>query len=1289
MNGDFTRLTFRPDRHYSGVRLQQGRLLLDADWNEQVDIATYRGETSLDDTIGRCGAPLHDAGFALRPSPGTSDVWSGILGAGRYYVDGILCQNEFETLFSGQPDLIGAALPTASGTYLAYLDVWQRHVSALEQPDLLEVALGGPDTTTRTQTIWQVKLELVGSVTANVTRSTFGDDWLPADVASTGRLRARSEPSPQSNSVCLVPPGAGFRRLENQLYRVEIHTPTAGDGQPGPTFKWSRENASVATRLEHVQVVARQGGEDTLLTVSDAGRDDTRGFTPGNWVELIDERRLLANRPGIMVQLSGVSGSRLTVSDWPASIARPDNDRLSFELWQVRRWDSANGVDAVRTGSPDQPAFLELEDGVQVEFSGGTYRTGDYWLIPARSSIGDVDWPRVGDQSVFQRRHGIEHHYCPLALLRSDGTIWTIVGDVRSVFPPTTELVNLTYVGGGGQQALANPSGPGLRPLAQPLQARVVNGQWPVAGASVVFRIVTPDAAGPVGGLLSTGPATGSEVRVVTGADGIASCSWTLDEDERHHTQRVVALLLDNGTTRSPVAFDAQLNRASLVAYTPGACVALSNVRTVQDALDQLCQTGSGREPAMHVVRLALQNGSELANDTDIGVDAVAQGINVQVAFDQRAGQALNPVSVNRATCYLALELPYPLSTTDRTLWNLTSGTLGFESLVLDGQVNVSASSIVWQPTTTTATWLRSGLFDVVTRVTQIDRILARLTLKGNFIASLADGSTAPSLLDGETFGSSGRDRTAIQLPSGEGHRGGDFEMWFWLVQNAGLANVTITPTSAVVIGGAPAHVSITLTGPAPSAGTTIQIFVDGDPTGTIRVPDTVRIPAGARDAAFDVLTQPVATTVSASIRVVMTTAGRSESRAVNLTVQSPVVDQLTLNPAALDSGGVAQATLTLTGPAPAGGLPVRMATTDSNATSFPDIPSGTVTVPAGQSTLSIRVSTNPAVGNTSVTVSATPAAPGRPAQANLTIRRLTLSGPTFSPTEVIGGTPSVGTLTLSGPAPVGGAPVDLSPAARVSLTDLQGNPTTAILVAAGNRSATFRAIPEGSLARTSLPVNTILRVGGATSSGALVVSPSLVGSVGVSPSAVLGGPTTTVTGVVTLTGPAPREGAVVNLSANPGIVSFRNPAGAPVGSVVVPAGATTAAFGVATPRLGTGDDQTVTILASIPSQSSASTILIVRGPTKSPQSEGGDGGGGGGGGKLQREQIAPFFPSSLQPASGQPDSEAFGRAFIEPEERPDVGAAALQEAAPPTQERAPATEERPKRVRRRRKQPG
>lgn len=38
--GDFTRDTFTPEKSYSRVLMQQGRVQVDADWNEQVSV-TY------------------------------------------------------------------------------------------------------------------------------------------------------------------------------------------------------------------------------------------------------------------------------------------------------------------------------------------------------------------------------------------------------------------------------------------------------------------------------------------------------------------------------------------------------------------------------------------------------------------------------------------------------------------------------------------------------------------------------------------------------------------------------------------------------------------------------------------------------------------------------------------------------------------------------------------------------------------------------------------------------------------------------------------------------------------------------------------------------------------------------------------------------------------------------------------------------------------------------------------------------------------------------------------------
>ncbi len=147
MKGDFTRWTFDASNRYSSVRLQQGRVLLDSDWNEQLDISAYRETTANQEIIGLCGVPDLNS-FA----PQISDDPQGIkLGQGICYVDGILCENDKKQTYSPKNKEEG------NGHYLVYLEVWQHHITAIEAPELREQALGGPDTTTRTQTYWRVQ----------------------------------------------------------------------------------------------------------------------------------------------------------------------------------------------------------------------------------------------------------------------------------------------------------------------------------------------------------------------------------------------------------------------------------------------------------------------------------------------------------------------------------------------------------------------------------------------------------------------------------------------------------------------------------------------------------------------------------------------------------------------------------------------------------------------------------------------------------------------------------------------------------------------------------------------------------------------------------------------------------------------------------------------------------------------------------------------------------------------------------------------------------------------------
>jgi hypothetical protein len=511
MNGDITRSTFSQEKHYSGVRMQQGRVQLDADWNEQLDITAHRIEAEAADVIGGCGGPLHAAGFALTPGP----VAVPTIGKGRYYVNGILCENEAEGLtLTTQPDLpvagLGGLIKPVSATvqdglYIAYLDVWQRHITALEDERIREVALGGPDTATRTRTIWQVRL--LGPLPAPLTCASDPAAWQALlDTAGNGKLSARAAASETTPGPCIVPAGAGYRRLENQLYRVEVH---GVNGAGAATLlKWSRDNGAIVTRW-----LDQQASKPEELIVASVGRDEVLRFAPGQYVELSDDQRELRGEAGILVRLANAEGQVLTldtadpnaatvaIADFPDPLGGARNNR------KARRWD---GVVA----NPAANTWIELEDGVQIRLGPGTYHVGDYWLIPARTATGDVEWPRTNatpPAPIAQARAGVEHHYCKLAILEHSAAGFTVVQDCRNLFPPLTELVSLLYVGGDGQEAAAGAA------LPQPLRVRVVNGQAPVFGALVRFS------------LLAGGGALAAAQPVVTvGPDGIAACGWTL-----------------------------------------------------------------------------------------------------------------------------------------------------------------------------------------------------------------------------------------------------------------------------------------------------------------------------------------------------------------------------------------------------------------------------------------------------------------------------------------------------------------------------------------------------------------------------------------------------------------------------------------------------------------------------------------------------------------------------------------------------------------------------------------
>ena len=617
MQGDFSRSTFDVERTFRAVLLQQGRVVLDSDVNEQAAITAHHDETRTVDVVGPAGGPLPTDGgpgpFALVDASGATPTgptsWTALqVTPGRYYVDGVLAESTAPASGKGwpltdQPHLpaIGSALglPDPAGEVAVggriglYLDVWQHHVTTDEDVNLLEPALGGPDTSTRSQTVWQVRW---------VSFPDKGDGC--AEVVALSdlttprrRMTALLAEPVASDDACRITTSGGYQLLENQLYRVQVHT-VAADGSA--TFLWSRENGSVVAGIRSFG--ATSGGFTELLLDRD-GRDEELSFHDGSLVEVTSEDRVLRGEPGFLARAGAPKASGTSAEGLTLPVAWVGTAPTFTELGRhpvARRWEG--GPLDVRT------TRTELEGGISVKFAaaGPPLRTGDHWQIPARTvrlaygvtaRTGTIEWPKdAGDNPVPLPPAGVEHHVAPLAVLRRDTAGWVVESDCRSLFPPLTDLVTIDLVGGDGQEAMPGD------PLPEPVRVVVRNGGVPVVDARVratAHSVPFSTTGGAVDGSNPIGGAATAEVTVRTGIDGVAQVWWRLDP-AGSSTQTLSLTRLDGSqpTVEAPVDVEvvvtARLSIASQVAWDSATkCVGFADAATVAQALDQLSTTQS------------------------------------------------------------------------------------------------------------------------------------------------------------------------------------------------------------------------------------------------------------------------------------------------------------------------------------------------------------------------------------------------------------------------------------------------------------------------------------------------------------------------------------------------------------------------------------------------------------------------------------------------------------------------------------------------------------------------
>lgn len=326
------------------------------------------------------------------------------------------------------PDATGTKL-TSGQALLLYLEVFERHVTEIEDPALREVALGGPDTTTRVKTVWR----LLGVPAGNAEDCASPvANWPP--TAGKARLTTTATATPKSDDPCVLPPEGGYRGIENRLYRVEVHKAGGvGGGASAATYKWSRDNGAVAYAIQGFQDPEGTPAQVKGVKLKALGRDRTLGLREGDWVEVTDDQDELSGASGVLGQVEDVDLAERTVRlnvDLTTYATRDRHPKL-------RRWDMT-GPAVTAQGIRIDGTTDELEDGVTIDFTGTDLRAGDWWAFAARTATADVE--RLHARPPFND----PRRYAKIALVTWEMDPATMqtkphIHDCRKPFDPLTE----------------------------------------------------------------------------------------------------------------------------------------------------------------------------------------------------------------------------------------------------------------------------------------------------------------------------------------------------------------------------------------------------------------------------------------------------------------------------------------------------------------------------------------------------------------------------------------------------------------------------------------------------------------------------------------------------------------------------------------------------------------------------------------------------------------------------------------------------------------------------------
>jgi hypothetical protein len=510
---DISRFLFQPKKHYVGMRMQQGRVLIDSDHNEGASHDDEDQRQTLLALVGPQATP--DAGFAIgyvssdgfggTPQVVTPGATLGVTQVningsstpvsvpnfyvmpGSMFVGGLRVQMEQPEHIAFQNDYLSLTenlLPpdiSSSATvshHFFFLHVWEQCVTAVEDEEILEHALGGPDTSVRVRRMRRVEYaEAFDGEDCHVAFMRaigFLDELFATLDAATGEFKSSGRlrlgflegDSEDTCAPCHPDPSGRYLGAENQAIRIMLTDQSH--------FVWAYDNAAPLYRAT-VGGVGDPPAGLVVVTMLTLPKDEEHWPLQGRVVEVVPWSAILENGEKVAEEV-GVF-CRVSRSYDPAT--------KTFEIDTGDATAMAALADLVHAWDDDHPRLADLGDGSEPrpfylrfwhQTASGTTdvtiptnstaglgstgivpqfptpgRRGDFWIAALRPETPNRVVPfDLQDNPDGVPPHGPRHFYAPLMLIHSANNVVTGVEDCRKPLIPVTDTGCCAYTVGDG-----------------------------------------------------------------------------------------------------------------------------------------------------------------------------------------------------------------------------------------------------------------------------------------------------------------------------------------------------------------------------------------------------------------------------------------------------------------------------------------------------------------------------------------------------------------------------------------------------------------------------------------------------------------------------------------------------------------------------------------------------------------------------------------------------------------------------------------------------------------------